>query len=100
MTALTGELSLDSEGTVLTATTDLQLAWKWAEHVIGERWAQLSCGQCCVHVADALSALRAAVDEDAPVDPLSRACEGCGVEPDEPCWVGCLSHEREGRCVS
>lgn len=64
MKALTGELSIDCDGAVLTASTDLQLAWKWAEHATGAEWAQLSYGRRCAHVADALAALRAAAAED------------------------------------
>lgn len=64
MKALTSGLSIDCGGAVLTAVTDQQLAWKWAEHATGVEWAQLSYGQRCAHVGDALAALRAAAAED------------------------------------
>jgi hypothetical protein len=32
------------DGTVLSATNDLELAWKWAEHNEGTHWAGMSYG--------------------------------------------------------
>lgn len=56
-----GDLSIVTEdGTELTASSDLQLAWKWAEHEHGDYWQHMSYGRQCSDVADALAALREA----------------------------------------
>lgn len=62
--AITGDLSLDlGNGTVLRDTTDLGLAWQWAEHVCGpELWARMGSAERNASVADALAELRASVD--------------------------------------
>lgn len=57
--AITGDLSIQtSDGTILTASNDLALAWKWAEHELGVRWEQLRYREQCWHVSEALGALR------------------------------------------
>jgi hypothetical protein len=61
-----GDLSIvTSDGTTLTDTTDLGLAWKWAEHENGEAWARMRYTQRHADVADALAALRTAYHEGA-----------------------------------
>ncbi len=50
------------DGTTLTAPNDVRLAWAWAEHASGDRWARLNYGQRCHLAADALAELRRAVD--------------------------------------
>lgn len=57
--AIIGNLSIEtSDGTVLTASNDLALAWKWAEHEIGARWAEMPTRERNWHVSEALGALR------------------------------------------
>jgi len=59
--AIIGNLSIEVErGTVLTAPSDLQLAWKWAEHVHGADWEHMTHGTKCNSVAQALASLREA----------------------------------------
>lgn len=63
--ALTGDLSLTMpDGTELTAHTDVQLAWAWAEAEHGpEKWAAMTYGEQCRDVGDALAELRRAADD-------------------------------------
>ena len=60
--AIIGSLSITTQdGTVLTATSDLALAWKWAEHEHGAtEWGAMSQTARNVSVAEALGALREA----------------------------------------
>lgn len=59
--AITGDLSITTQdGTVLEDTTDLGLAWKWAEHEHGADWASLSTLEKNRTVALALAELRRA----------------------------------------
>jgi len=59
--AIIGSLSITTQdGTVLTATSDLALAWKWAEHEHGALWDAMSRADRNVSVAEALGALREA----------------------------------------
>lgn len=66
MSALIGELSITaSDGTVLTAQTDVALAWQWAELEVTASpdygdWEALSYGERCAHVGEALRELRRA----------------------------------------
>lgn len=63
--AIVGDLSIEtSDGTVLTASNDLALAWKWAEHEWGAQWAVMPNWERNSNVADALAALRAAYGTD------------------------------------
>lgn len=61
-----GDLSITaSTGAELTAGTDLQLAWKWAEVEVGanfgpDAWAAMRKRDQYIHVADALAELRRA----------------------------------------
>ena len=60
-TALTGDLSIvTSDGTTLTDSTDLGLAWKWAENEHGAAWKGMPYRERVLTVSDALAALRAA----------------------------------------
>ena len=66
--AIIGELSIEtSDGTTLTAGSDLQLAWLWAEKEHETRqpgsWAAMSYGSKCASVADALAELRRAYNQ-------------------------------------
>lgn len=64
--ALIGELSISvSGGVVLTASSDIGLAWLWAEHEVNASadlpaWTDLPYARQCVFVADALFELRVA----------------------------------------
>jgi len=60
MSAIIGDLSIEMEdGTVLTSNTDLGLAWKWAEHVYGDKWAtMMPLREQWPAVAEALEELR------------------------------------------
>lgn len=49
-----------ADGTVLTSSTDLGLAWAWAEHESGDAWSGLLYSEQCRQVADALAELRRA----------------------------------------
>ena len=66
MTAITGTLTINvGDDTVLTDTTDLGLAWQWAEHEVNANpdmpaWDGLTYAEKCQQVADALHALRVA----------------------------------------
>lgn len=61
MPAITGDLKITTaDGTELTATNDLRLAWLWAEHELGTDWPTLTYGEQCAHVAEALAALHKA----------------------------------------
>lgn len=59
--AITGDLTITTEdGTILSASTDLGLAWKWAEHENGETWAGMPTSDRNASVAEALAELRRA----------------------------------------
>lgn len=59
--AITGDLSITTkDGTILTASTDLALAWKWAEHEHGAEWEGMTQTARTLSVSDALGALRSA----------------------------------------
>jgi hypothetical protein len=59
--AIIGDLSAEmSDGTVLTASNDLRLAWLVAEHGYGRLWERMSRREQYIEVADALDSLRAA----------------------------------------
>jgi hypothetical protein len=62
--ALIGDLSITMEdGTVLRDRTDVALAGKWAEHVIGtEAWKALTFRERTAHTAEALRELRRAAE--------------------------------------
>lgn len=62
--AIVGDLSITTEdGTILEASTDLALAWKWAEHEHGAQWQAMTGAAQNASVSDALGALRAAYAE-------------------------------------
>lgn len=59
--SITGDLTITAgDGTTLRASSDLRLAWQWAEHEHGDEWANLSYGEQCREVSAALAALREA----------------------------------------
>lgn len=56
-----GELTITTDdGTDLTAPSDLQLAWKWAEYEHGSEWAGMRYTERCASVSLALQELRRA----------------------------------------
>jgi hypothetical protein len=61
-----------TQGTTLTASDDVKLAWAWAEHASGDRWARLNYGQQCHLAADALAELRRAADRTPPMNRAFR----------------------------
>lgn len=62
--AIIGDLSIEAgDGTTLRASTDLSLAWKWAQHECGLGWDHMSWNEKNQTVAEALSALREAYGE-------------------------------------
>ncbi len=62
--AIIGDLSIEVEdGTTLRASTDLSLAWKWAEQECGEEWDRMPWFEKNQAAAQALSALREAYEE-------------------------------------
>jgi hypothetical protein len=64
--AITGDLSIvTSNGTVLKDTTDLGLAWQWAESENGSEWADMDYIDRVLSVSDALGALRSSYAESA-----------------------------------
>ena len=64
MAAITGDLSITlGDGTVLTDSTDLGLAWKWAEAMHGEDWATMPYGTRVAEAGEALTALREAYED-------------------------------------
>lgn len=64
--AIIGSLSINaSTGETLTASSDLELAWKWAEVEVNANpdlpgWDQTVYGERCAHVAAALAELQRA----------------------------------------
>lgn len=62
---LTGDLTITlADGTQLTDSTDLGLAWRWAEHEYGTQgWADMKFSDKTQAAADALAAIRAAAAE-------------------------------------
>lgn len=67
------ELSMRAgDGTVLSATNDLDLARAWAEHVYGPDWSRLSTGRRCSEVAAALAEIKAAVHRAPRPDAMLR----------------------------
>ena len=60
--ALIGELSIDlGDGVTLTASTDVELARKWAAYLHGAAaWQAMSLGRQSIETSNALHALRTA----------------------------------------
>ena len=52
---------LAADGTVLTATSEEELARAWAAHVYGPTWSDLTLGRKSVEVAAALREIREAL---------------------------------------
>lgn len=70
--AIIGELIITaSTGATLTASSDIGLAWKWAETEVNasaargecKSWKDTPYGEQCAHVAEALAELRRAYRE-------------------------------------
>jgi hypothetical protein len=69
MSAITGDLSIvTSDGTVLRASTDIALAWLWAEAEVNastdySAWSDVPRGEQWGHVSAALAELRRAYND-------------------------------------